>query len=135
MKTKQSNVLSRLQNPLELIELSRKGISRSAVDVVAQKIGFSDREMARVLNISERTFHRYTPDTQLDTASTERLLKLMLLYQHGEEVFSNLDDFKPWVRQPMRIFADKSALELLDTATGLEWVNNVLSRIEFGTYS
>ena len=44
MKTKQSNVLSRLQNPLELIELSRKGISRSAVDVVAQKIGFSDRE-------------------------------------------------------------------------------------------
>ena len=135
MKTKQPNVLSRLQNPLELIELSRKGISRSAVDLVAQKIGFSDREMAHVLNISERTFHRYTPDTQLDTASTERLLKLMLLYQHGEEVFSNLEDFKPWVRQPMRIFADKSALELLDTATGFEWVNNVLSRVEFGTYS
>lgn len=135
MKTKQPNVLSRLQNPLELIELSRKGISRSAVDLVAQKIGFSDREMARVLNISERTFHRYTLDTQLDTASTERLLKLMLLYQHGEEVFSNLEDFKPWVRQPMRIFADKSALELLDTATGFEWVNNVLSRVEFGTYS
>ena len=135
MKTKQANVLEKLQNPLELIELSRKGISKSAVDIVAQKIGFSDREMARTLNISERTFHRYTPDIQLDTARTERLLKLMLLYQHGEEVFSNLEDFKPWMRQSMRIFGDKSALELLDTATGFEWVNNVLSRIEFGTYS
>ena len=132
---KQPIVLTRLQNPLDLIEFSRKGLSRAAVDLVAQKIGLSDREMARILNISERTFHRYTPDTQLDTSSTERLLKLMLLYQHGEEVFSNLEDFKPWMRQSMRIFGDKSALDLLDTVTGFEWVNNVLSRMEFGTYS
>ena len=132
---KQPIVLTRLQNPLDLIEFSRKGLSRAAVDLVAQKIGLSDREMARILNISERTFHRYTPDTQLDTSSTERLLKLMLLYQHGEEVFSNLEDFKPWMRQLMRIFGDKSALDLLDTVTGFEWVNNVLSRMEFGTYS
>ena len=132
---KQPIVSIRLQNPLDLIEFSRKGLSRAAVDLVAQKIGFSDREMARILNISERTFHRYTPDTQLDTSSTERLLKLMLLYQHGEEVFSNLDDFKPWMRQSMRIFGDKSALDLLDTITGFEWVDNVLSRMEFGTYS
>ena len=132
---KQTLVLNRLQNPLELIELSRKGLSRAAVDLVAKRIGLSDREMARILNISERTFHRYSPDTQLDTSSTERLLKLMLLYQHGEEVFSNLEDFKPWMRQSMRIFGDKSALDLLDTITGFEWVDNVLSRIEFGTYS
>ncbi len=132
---KQTIVLTRLKNPLDLIEFSRKGLSRAAVDLVAQKIGLSDREMARILNISERTFHRYSPDIQLDTSSTERLLKLMLLYQHGEEVFSNLEDFKPWMRQSMRIFGDKSALDLLDTVTGFEWVDNVLSRIEFGTYS
>lgn len=132
---KQPIVLTRLKNPLDLIEFSRKGLSRAVVDLVAQKISLSDREMARILNISERTFHRYTPDTQLDTSSTERLLKLMLLYQHGEEVFSNIEDFKPWMRQSMRIFGDKSALDLLDTVTGFEWVDNVLSRIEFGTYS
>jgi putative toxin-antitoxin system antitoxin component (TIGR02293 family) len=132
---KQTLVLTRLQNPLDLIELSRKGLSRAAVDLVAKKIGLTDREMARILNISERTFYRYSPDTQLDTSSTERLLKLMLLYQHGEEVFSNLEDFKPWMRQSMRVFGDKSALDLLDTITGFEWVDNVLSRIEFGTYS
>ncbi|MEA5458635.1 antitoxin Xre-like helix-turn-helix domain-containing protein [Arcicella sp. LKC2W] len=132
---KQPIVLTRLQNPLDLIELSRKGLSRAAVDLVAKKLSLTDREMARILNISERTFHRYTPDTQLDTSSTERLLKLMLLYQHGEEVFANLEDFKPWMRQSMRIFGDKSALDLLDTVTGFEWVDNVLSRIEFGTYS
>jgi DNA-binding transcriptional regulator YiaG len=80
MKTKEENVLEKLKNPLELIELSHKGISKSAVDLVASKLGLSDREMARLLNISERTFHRYTPDTQLDTASTERLFKLMFLY-------------------------------------------------------
>jgi putative toxin-antitoxin system antitoxin component (TIGR02293 family) len=132
---KQPIVLTRLKNPMDLIELSRKGLSRAAVDLVAKKLSLTDREMARILNISERTFHRYTPETQLDTSSTERLLKLMLLYQHGEEVFTNLEDFKPWMRQSMRIFGDKSALDLLDTVTGFEWVDNVLSRIEFGTYS
>jgi putative toxin-antitoxin system antitoxin component (TIGR02293 family) len=132
---KQPIVLTRLQNPLDLIELSRKGLSRAAVDLVAKKLSLTDREMARILNLSERTFHRYAPETQLDTSSTERLLKLMLLYQHGEEVFANLEDFKPWMRQSMRIFGDKSALDLLDTVTGFEWVDNVLSRIEFGTYS
>jgi putative toxin-antitoxin system antitoxin component (TIGR02293 family) len=132
---KQTLVVNRLKNPLDLIELSRKGLSRAAVDLVAKKLSISDRDMARILNISERTFHRYSPDTQLDTSSTERLLKLMLLYQHGEEVFSTLEDFKPWMKQSMRIFGDKSALDLLDTITGFELVDNVLSRIEFGTYS
>jgi putative toxin-antitoxin system antitoxin component (TIGR02293 family) len=132
---RQPIVLTRLKNPLDLIELSRRGVNKAAVDLVAQKLSLTDREIARILNISERTFHRYTTDTQLDTSSTERLLKLMLLYQHGEEVFSNLEDFKPWMRQSMRIFGDKTALDLLDTITGFELVDNVLSRIEFGTYS
>lgn len=91
--------------------------------------------MARILNISEQIFHRYTLDKQLDTSSTKRLLKLMLLNQHGEEVFSNLEDFKTWMHQSMRIFGDKSALKLLHTVTGFEWMNNVLNRIQFGTYS
>ena len=34
------------KNPLDLIELSRKGLSRAAVDLVAQKLSLSDRDMA-----------------------------------------------------------------------------------------
>lgn len=132
---KQVAILTKLQNPLQLIELARRGLPRSVVDMVAQNIGLTDREMARILNISERTLHRYTPSTQLDTPSTERLLKLMLLYQHGEEVFADLNNFKPWMRQPMSLFGNKSALDLLDTATGFELVDNVLTRIEMGVYS
>ena len=49
---KQPIVLTRLQNPLDLIELSRKGLSRAAVDLVANKLSLTDREMARILNIS-----------------------------------------------------------------------------------
>jgi putative toxin-antitoxin system antitoxin component (TIGR02293 family) len=116
MKT--SNTIILLQNPLELIELSRKGLNRGAIDAVGKQLEFSDREMARILNISERTLHRYPTDKQLDTSSTERLLKLMLLYQYGEDVFSELEDFKLWMRQSMRIFGDKSGVELLDTITG-----------------
>jgi putative toxin-antitoxin system antitoxin component (TIGR02293 family) len=133
MKT--SNTINLLQNPLELIELSRKGLNRGAIDAVGKQLEFSDREMARILNISERTLHRYPIDKQLDTSCTERLLKLMLLYQYGEDVFSELEDFKLWMRQSMRIFGDKSGVELLDTITGFEVVTNTLKKIEFGVYS
>ncbi len=132
---KSSNNINLLQNPLELIELSRKGLNRGAIDAVGKQLELSDREIARILNISERTLHRYPTDKQLDTSSTERLLKLMLLYQYGEDVFSELEDFKLWMRQSMRIFGDKSGVELLDTITGFEVVTNTLKKIEFGVYS
>lgn len=129
------SAVERLRNPFELIALAQKGVLRSKVDEVAKQFALTDRELARILNISERTLHRLRPDARLDASTSEKLLKLVLLYQHGIEVFDTIASFNEWMKQKLRILGDKSPMEMLDTATGMEYVDNVLGRIEWGVYS
>ena len=119
---------------MEIIELSRKGLPKHAADILSKGISLTDREMAKILNLSERTFHRYREDTMFDTATTERLLQLVSLYQKGEEVFESLENFKRWMRRSLRIFENKTPLDLLDTATGFQLVEDELERIDYGVY-
>lgn len=126
--------LSILSNPMEIIEIARRGIPRKKVDVLAKAIGLTDRDMARILQISERTLHRYKDDTLLDTNASERLLLLSLLYKKGEEVFDNLEKFKFYMNTATHVYNYKKPLELLDTNTGFQIIEDALGRLEYGVY-
>ncbi len=128
------NPVANLSSPMEIIALAKKGLPKRSADVMAKGVGLTDREMARILNISERTYHRYKSETILDTAATERLLQLFLLYKKGEEVFEDIEKFKRWVRRPLRLLDDKSPMEILDTTTGIGLVKDELGRIEYGIF-
>lgn len=81
MTIQTSNQMDVLGSPMAIIEAAPKGVSRKKADVLAQAIGLTDREMARILQMPERTFHRYKDDTLLGTNASEKLLTLALLYQ------------------------------------------------------
>lgn len=128
------NPVASLSSPMEIIALAKKGLPKRSADVMAKGVGLTDREMARILNISERTYHRYKSETMLDTAATERLLQLFMLYKKGEEVFEDIEKFKRWVRHQHVLFGEKSPLDMLDTTTGIRLVEDELGRIEYGVY-
>ena len=123
-----------LANPLEIIKLSRNGFPKEAADILSKKIDFTDKEMSKILNISERTFHRYNSDTVFDVSASEKLLQLTELYHKGESIFQSLENFKIWMRQPHVLFEMKTPLEILDTNTGFRMVEDELGRIEFGVF-
>lgn len=133
-KTQTTQNVDVLSNPYEIIEIARKGLPKQSADIFSKTVGLTDREMVRILNLSERTFHRYQPETVFDTATTERLLQLVHLYQKGEEVFEDLNVFKSWMRQPHVLFNEKSPLEMLDTNTGFQLVEDEIGRIEYNVY-
>jgi putative toxin-antitoxin system antitoxin component (TIGR02293 family) len=133
-KTQTTQNVDVLSSPMAIIETARRGIPRKKADVLAKAIGLTDREMARILNISERTFHRYKDDTLLDTIASEKLLLLTLLYKKGEEVFESLENFKFYMRTPSFLFLNKTPLELLDTNTGFQVVEDALGRLEYGVF-
>jgi len=127
-------IKNKLANPLEIIELSRNGFPKGAADLLAKKIDLTDKEMSKILNISERTFHRYNSDTIFDVSASEKLLQLTELYHKGESTFESLENFKIWMRQPHVLFEMRTPLELLDTNTGFKMVDDELGRIEYGVY-
>lgn len=119
-----------------VMEQARAGVSRSKVDAVAGLVGLTDREMARILNVSERTLHRIAPDARLDANASERLLLLEALIRHGLSVFDERADvLGRWLRVPLPELRRQAPVALLDTITGFGMVHSVLGRIEHGIYA
>lgn len=124
------------QDSFAVIQQVRSGVKRGKADEVASQIGLTDKEMAPILNLSERTLHRLRPDALLDNNASERLLLLEQLIRHGLDVFdARADILGRWLRTPLPELQQQSPLTLLDTTTGLSMVDNVLGRIEHGIYA
>lgn len=87
---------------VELIRQARKGVLRRRVDEVAGKVGLTDIEMARILNMSVRSLHGKANSETLNLASSERLLLLERLIHHGLAVFDGKADLlSRWLRTPL----------------------------------
>ena len=119
--------------PYVVIDKSRQGVLRSEADSVASLVGLTDKEMARILNMSERNLHRLKPNERLSRDASERLLLLTNLLRHGLDVFDDdAETLADWLRSPIRELNSQSPLYLLDTTTGFGLVDDVLGRIEWG---
>ena len=87
---------------VDLIRQARKGVLRRRVDEVAGKVGLTDIEMARILNMSVRSLHGKSNTETLNLASSERLLLLERLIHHGLAVFDGKADLlSRWLRTPL----------------------------------
>jgi putative toxin-antitoxin system antitoxin component (TIGR02293 family) len=119
-----------------LVDQARIGVERAKADELARKVGLTDKEMARILNLSERTLHRLQPQVLLDRNASERLLLLEGLIRHGLDVFDGrVEVLGRWLRVPLAELRRQAPLSLLDTVTGFSMVHAVLGRIEQGVYA
>jgi putative toxin-antitoxin system antitoxin component (TIGR02293 family) len=119
--------------PYAVIDRARQGVLRAEADSVASLVGLTDKEMARILNMSDRNLHRLKPDERLSRDASERLLLLTNLLRHGLDVFDDdAETVADWLRSPIRELNSQPPLHLLDTTTGFGLVDDVLGRIEWG---
>lgn len=123
------------ETPLQMIDAIRAGLLKSDADQTALTYSLTDRDMARILHISERSYHRYQPDTRFDAVASERLIQLQKLYELGQDVFENLGKFNRWLKRPLSVLGNRTPLELLDTTTGIRLVEEELWRIEQSVYA
>lgn len=136
----------RLDNPLTyvpqratgfaIVEQARQGVETQRVDQLSQLLGFSLKEMAALLQIAERTLHRFRSEGKLDQQASERLLLLDSLAAHGLQVFDDrADALANWLRYPLRELQTQTPFQLLTTIGGFGLVDDVLTRMESGVYS
>ncbi|MBD2700165.1 DUF2384 domain-containing protein [Spirosoma sp. BT702] len=106
----------------------------SMAEEVADLLDLMDKEMATVLTISIRTYHRLKLNGLLNPVASERLMMLKELATFGLEVFENQHSFNQWLRLPLRELGNITPLNALNTATGFNQVKTILERIEYGVY-
>lgn len=92
-----------------------------------------DEVLSRWFNVSVRTFRNYkTTGAVLKTDIKEKLILLLSLYKHGEEVFGSIEDFNAWLQEENFYFDGATPDSFLDTVSGIRFAENRLTAIEYG---
>ena len=118
-----------------IIDKAREGVTKGAFMNFVESLDYSLKEIAGILNVSERTLHRYKDATKLSKDASERALHLANLYNKGAEVFGSKEAFNSWLKQPSPVFWNQKPIDFLDTIFGFQLVEEELVRMEFGIFA
>lgn len=121
------------RNDIALLFQAKKGLKPKAVFDFIHLSSLPQETVELVFNKSMKTFQNYLEkDTVLDAGTSEKLLKLFALYRKGTEVFGSIDAFGEWLSKPAYGVGHAIPYSIMDTATGIDLVNEELVRIEYG---
>ncbi|MBI4848228.1 MAG: DUF2384 domain-containing protein [Nitrospirae bacterium] len=129
------NLKKKIHSRLDLIEMSKEGISKEALRNLAKYLSLSTAQLAKLLPVSERTILRYTSKKPFNRVVSEQIIQIAEVVARGTEVFRDKDKFTSWMHSPCKALANQTPLSLLSSRFGTEMVLDELGRIEYGVYS
>src|SRR5689334_11933723 len=80
---------------------ARKGLRTKIFYDFAETIKMPEKNLASIINLSARTISNYKGKRKnLEPLYSEHLLKLIALFEKGEEFFGSIDEFNYWLKKP-----------------------------------
>ena len=129
-------LFSFLTSPMSIINRAGKqGFRKKALLHFAKNINMSIRALTGILSITERTLRRKKDTDLLSESLSEHLLQLAEVYSRGEEVFSDIENFKTWFDTGNMALGNKKPVDLLSSRYGAQMVLIELGRMEHGEIS
>ncbi|MGA0558624.1 type II toxin-antitoxin system Xre/ParS family antitoxin [Larkinella sp. VNQ87] len=128
-----STHLSVPQDRNKIVLLAMKGIPASTFFETADLTGYRKDQLAEVFNTSVKTFQRYEREAKnLNPQDSEKILKIMALFDKGADVFGSLESFRRWMDKPAYGIGGQIPFDLLHTSGGIDLLMDELMRIEYG---
>lgn len=115
-----------------IVSTAQKGIKPKVFYDFSEAINMPIKDLASVLNLSARTINNYYQQEKLlDPIYSEHLLKLISLYEKGENLFGNIDEFNYWLKKP--IWNTKTVpFDLIATPGGVDLIMEQLNQLAQG---
>jgi len=124
---------NRLSNTEVITWLQSKDINWEYIRYFKHYSSLKDEYISKWLNISVRTLRNYSkPENKLKDNIKEQLLLLLSLFKHGNAVFGSIEDFNKWLNEENFYFDGKTPVSYLNTVTGVRFVENRLTAMEYG---
>ncbi|MCB0726500.1 MAG: DUF2384 domain-containing protein [Ignavibacteriae bacterium] len=128
-----NEVPSQISDSKVLTYLQKKTIDWEYVEALKKITGYNDTILSDWLNVSVKTFRSYKQqENKLNPNLKEQVVLLISLIKHGLTVFENLNRFKDWLNTDNFYFGKKSPITFLNTITGIRFVNDRLTAMEYG---
>lgn len=119
-------------DPQAVVAAIREGLPSDAFDWLQQELELTVRELADVVHIARRTVSRRKKEGQLKPDESERVLRLIRLYQQAATVLGSPDEARAWMQEPNFALGDATPLHFADTEPGARRVEQLLGQIEHG---
>ena len=121
------------KDALNLIAITKNGISYGVFTGMMKKTPFSLNEWSDFLNMSLRTMQRYLKKKKsFDSIYAQRILEINLLYNQGVTLFGSNDKFNTWLDTKSIALGGIKPKQLMDNVFGIDVLKNELGRIEHG---
>lgn len=121
-----------VENDVRLFSQARAGLPAATFYEFARLIKMPDKTLAQLLHLSPRTISNYLEKhSSFEPVQSEHLLKLIALYNKGEEVFGNIDEFNYWLNKPFWNSKEKP-FDWLITPGGVDLVVLEIDRLAYG---
>lgn len=122
-----------LDDEVEIIKLTRKGIDYKLFNKIVSKEVFSIEEWSTYLHLTVRTLQRYKKENKIfEPLQSERILEIARLQKRGEDVFGNKENFNTWMDSSIIALGGNKPKDFLDNSFGITLLNQELTRIEHG---
>ena len=109
-------------------------INHHYLESLKQMTLLKDNQIAKLLNMSLRSFQDYKNHSSKDIPfqSKEILLLLVSLYKHSKEIFRSTEDFNRWL-DTQNVFLDNlKPFDFLNSVSGIRFIDSRLTALEYG---
>jgi len=111
---------------------AKKGLNVKIFYDFAATIKMNEKDLASLINLSARTISNYKlKNKPFEPSYSEHLLKLIALYEKGEEVFGNIDEFNYWLNKPYWNSKERP-MDWLITPGGVDLVIEEIDQLQQG---
>lgn len=111
---------------------ARKGLNTKIFYDFAEAIKMPEKNLAAIMNLSARTISNYKESQKnLEPLYGEHLLKLIALFEKGEDLFGTIDEFNYWLQKPFWNSTERPS-EWLNTGGGVDFLSEELDKLAQG---
>lgn len=121
-------------NDSEILDfLYTKDVNWIYVNTIKRLTDYNDVIISDWLNLSVKTLREYRkPESTFKDNVKEHVLLLLTFFKHGNAVFESQQLFDNWLDTPNFYFDNKKPSTFLNTVTGIKFVNDRLTAMEYG---
>ena len=122
----------RVRTLSQLEQCAREGFPPAAAKALVEHSVVESRELYGWIVPRRTLAHRVRRAERLSREESDRISRVARIYALAAEAFGDLDKARRWLRRPLRQFAGRTPMEMIETELGAAQVETLLGRISHG---
>jgi uncharacterized protein (DUF2384 family) len=124
----------RINSSEEILNIVNNGkLKSNHITLIKSLIGANTAIVCSWLKINVKTYRKFAASNiDLDPVLQKRIILFLILIKHGIEFFGTGIKFKNWLLAPNFYFDYEKPLNLLNNKEGIQFIDNILTNMEYG---